>query len=296
MTPLFDSLLHPATKPEALQKKMKAAGFKWACAVGMAHERNYDHESFIKAVRRPGLIPIAGIDPRKSKLALEKELDTVKKLGFKGIKIHPRNAGIDWTYPTLPTLLKGAHARGLVTMLCTYMHKPLAVGAGEDPFYTLVRLLKAAPKAKVVLLHGGDVRVMHYAEFVRANPNLILDLSFTLMKYRGSSVDLDLAFLFKNFDRRICIGTDYPEYDHKAVAKRFAQLSRGLSQARAHEFFADIHDLERIDAGRVAEFVVDQQHALRPRVARTAAHALKSAVDEVRASFESRERTGVSQS
>ena len=62
----------------------------------------------------------------------------------------------------------------------------------------------------MVLLHGGDVQLLRYAELVRFNANLILDLSLTIMKYAGSSLDADLSFLFREFDRRICIGSDHP--------------------------------------------------------------------------------------
>jgi len=67
---------------------------------------------------------------------------------------------------------------------------------------------------------------------VRFHKNLLLDLSFTIMKYEGSSIDLDIRFMFRNFDRRICIGTDHPEYSPAALEKRFSFFSQGLSEEK----------------------------------------------------------------
>ena len=87
--------------------------------------------------------------------------------------------------------------------------------------------------AKVVLLHGGDVQVLRYAELVRFNAKLILDLSMTIMKYRGSSVDAEGAFLFRHFDRRICIGSDHPEYSHAQLRAQFEDLAHGIDREKA---------------------------------------------------------------
>jgi predicted TIM-barrel fold metal-dependent hydrolase len=65
---------------------------------------------------------------------------------------------------------------------------------------------------------------MKYAELVRHNTNLLLDLSMTFMKYEGSSVDEDLTFLFSSFDRRICLGTDHPEWSHLQLRTRFEEV------------------------------------------------------------------------
>jgi predicted TIM-barrel fold metal-dependent hydrolase len=110
------------------------------------------------------------------------------------------------------------------------MHCRLDSYPDTDPFYSLVRLLKRCPKARVVLVHGGDVRLLEYAELVRHNSNLLLDLSLTMMKYAGSSIDADIGFLFRRFDRRICVGTDFPEYSHSALRGRFDHFSSGVAQ------------------------------------------------------------------
>ncbi|KFB70967.1 MAG: hypothetical protein AW09_003931 [Candidatus Accumulibacter phosphatis] len=55
-----------------------------------------------------------------------------------------------------------------------------------------------------------------------------------LCENEGNSVDLDLAFLFRHFDRRICIGTDWPEYSPRQVRERFEEFTGDLPDDQRH--------------------------------------------------------------
>ena len=85
--------------------------------------------------------------------------------------------------------------------------------------------------------------MLELAEVARSFPSLLLDLSFTLCKYEGSSVDADLRFLFRRFDRRICVGSDDPEFSLGDLRRRFDELSEGLDEGRR----------ERIGWGNLAQ-------------------------------------------
>ncbi len=242
--PIFDALAHPTLSGEWLGKykgqctfeqledDLKKANFIGACAIGMADIEDYSHEAFSQACQAyPQLVPIAGFNPRTSE-NVQKELSLIKELGFRGIKIHPRFSQLTTSsFDLLPTLQIAAQL-DLVVFYCTYMHCQLEAYPISDPFYNLVNMLKQVPTVKMVLVHGGDVQVLRYSELVRFNPNLLLDLSLTLMKYAGSSVDADLRFLFQKFDRRICIGTDYPEYSPLQVRERYDLFASDISQEK----------------------------------------------------------------
>lgn len=238
--PILDSLAHPTLSGnwlgkeqtatfKKLEKDLQNANFKGACAIGMADLADYSHEPFFKECQAyPNLIPIAGFNPIKSQ-NIETELTHIAQLGFKGIKIHPRFSKINPTeFNLIPTFKKAADLN-LTVFYCTYMHCGLAHYPSQDPLYSLVHLLKNAPETKTILVHGGDVQVLRYAELARFNPNLLLDLSLTILKYEGSSVDADIQFLFKKFDRRICIGTDFPEYSPQQLRTRFDHFSKDLT-------------------------------------------------------------------
>jgi predicted TIM-barrel fold metal-dependent hydrolase len=42
-------------------------------------------------------------------------------------------------------------------------------------------------------------------------PNVYVDLSYTFIKYGGSSVELDIKYLLNHFDNRLLFGSDFPE-------------------------------------------------------------------------------------
>jgi predicted TIM-barrel fold metal-dependent hydrolase len=242
--PLFDSLAHPTVdgrwlsgdrdaRVAPLLASLRESGFGMACAVGLAGTNGYDHERFA-ALCRPhaALVPIAGIDPRAPDLAAQ--LDVVRDLGFRGIKLHPRRSGFALDDARFVDALRLAHARDLVVMLCTYLHAPIADYPRSDPLYLLAAALREVPAVRMILVHGGDVDLLRWMQLARHNENLVLDVSFTMMKYAGSSLDADLRYAFSSFHRRTCLGSDHPEWAHAAVRTRFEELTAGLpDDARA---------------------------------------------------------------
>jgi predicted TIM-barrel fold metal-dependent hydrolase len=240
---LFDSLSHPTLSGdwfgrgvdasfETLARDMQGADFARACAVGLAGQEGYDHAAFAARCRAfTQLVPVAGVAPKPT-AEIDRELDMVRDLGFHGIKLHPRTSHFGYHESRLADTFRSAARRGLPVFLCTYFHASIEHYPTADPLYALAHALRAAPDVRLVLLHGGTVELMRWMQFVRHMPNILFDISFTLMRYRGSSMDADLAWLFQGFEDRTCIGTDHPECRHADVRIRFEELaSRGTSEA-----------------------------------------------------------------
>ena len=231
MIPLFDSLTHPTLTGkwfngkkldasfETLSKHLKENGYCGACAVGLDNCENYNHLDFIKNCEKYKLVGIAGFNPFVKNL--REELEYIKHLGFKGIKIHPRisNIDIDNSFGLLSKVLQACYELNLVVYFCTYNFTTAINSQIYDQYYILLNLIKTSPKVKLVLVHGGVIEILKYMELVRHNHNILLDLSLTIMKYEGSSLDFDIKFLFKSFDQRICIGSDHPEYSLSKLRK-----------------------------------------------------------------------------
>jgi predicted TIM-barrel fold metal-dependent hydrolase len=208
---------------------MEAASFTKVCAVGLVGIEGYDHKKFLSACKQhKNIIPVAGIELTEEN-RIEPLLIELKAMGYRGVKLHPRDPKIRIDDPRVAILLKCAKKTELPLWLCTYAHGPVEEYPSSDPFYAIVNLLKAEPEAKVILVHGGDVRILQYAELVRFSKNLLLDLSLTLMKYEGSSIDNDISFLFSKFDRKICVGSDFPEYSLQEIRKRYEYFAKDLS-------------------------------------------------------------------
>lgn len=216
----------------ALRAQMTGAGFMGGLVQGLPGVSGYEHEAFAAAVKREkALFPVAAWNgtPEESSAA---HLARLKTLGFAGIHAHPRLAGVGPDKAPFATLMRTAGQADFPVFFCSYQFADASAGLPTDPLPALSDALRQAPGARLVLLHGGTVEVLRYAEFCRANPRVLLDLSFTMMRYAGSSVDLDLNYICRTLDRRICIGTDAPEFSHAEVRTRFDALTGALPREK----------------------------------------------------------------
>lgn len=245
--PIFDSLTHPTidgnwilpkypnvASLELLKQQMLEANVNWAFVVGMLGIGSYSQAQYIKMFNDStdvNLFPIAFYDPIDFNVAtIKTELDNIKKLGYKGIKLHPRISNFSHSENIADTL-KIANDLGLICLLCTYYYGENSANK-ITPELTM-EMLSKSDGAKVILLHGGAVRLLEYMEIARVFDNTLLDLSFTLVKYAGSSIDMDLAYVFNNFDRRISIGSDFPELTLQNLRKRFESFTQQISEEKA---------------------------------------------------------------
>jgi predicted TIM-barrel fold metal-dependent hydrolase len=240
-TPLFDSLTHPTLSGkwlnsckkanfDKLTEEMYSSNVVKACAVGLSGVEGYEHEYFANECKKyESLIPIAGISPHVDDINYE--IKKIKSFGFKGVKLHPRfgNFNLSDQKNELIKIFKVCKKNDLVVFLCTYLSCSIERFPMIDPYWELVEIVKKSPETKVVLLHGGTSRLMEYADLVRFNPNLLLDLSYSIIKYEGSSMDLDIQYLFKTFDQKICIGSDHPEFTFEKLRERAEYFSREIS-------------------------------------------------------------------
>lgn len=216
----------------ALRQAWDDAGFVGGLVQGLPGVGGYEHRSFAEAARaQRNVWPVAAWDGSEAG-ASQDHLRGLKSMGFVGLHVHPRLAGVGPATTRFRTLLQDAAAADLPVFYCAYQFADVAAGLPVDPLPHLADALCGAPTARLVLLHGGTVELLRYAEFARANPRVLLDLSFTLMRYAGTSLDADLGYLFRTLDQRICIGTDAPEYAPADVRARFEDLSATLPREK----------------------------------------------------------------
>lgn len=246
--PIFDCLTHPMPNGEWLDKKykykntislllkqMKSENVEWALAVGLGTKvGGYIEQNYPKFISEntDKIFPIAYIDYQYVRdldnVALFSYLKSLINLGYVGIKLHPRLGGFSFCEHQVVNIIKTAADLELTSLLCTYCWDNSVNSILNSPF-SLMGMLNQLNGAPVILLHGGGVLLMQYIEIARAFPNVLLDLSFTLSKYKGSSVDFDIKFAFSQFDKRICIGSDGPCFNATELRERFNYFSQGLS-------------------------------------------------------------------
>ncbi len=248
--PIFDSLTHPTLNGQwilpkwpdcasidELHTQMSASNVCGAFAVGMEGIGGYNEDSFLSFIKKEGngkLFPIAFFSfDKNSDEEYSTRLKEIKSKGYLGIKLHPRIGQFTLNHPSLPYVIDKANELGLVVMLCTYFYSNEVSMLANNVERLSDMLLKVDKQSRVILLHGGVVRLLDMMEVVRSFPNTLLDLSLTLCKYAGSSLDMDIQFLFKSFDRRVCIGSDHPEIKLSQVRERFNRFAANTTKEKA---------------------------------------------------------------
>jgi len=258
--PVFDSLAHPVAKGiwfgkevgntfKALQVDLLANNIIGACAVSLPPMSDEELLLFYQSCIEESeaiLYPVAAINFTEQDF--KKKISLIKNIGFKAVKIHPRLSGLNMEsdFEKIAEVFRLCQQHELIVFFCTYYHTSI-INTPEMPLiFYITRLLKQAPELKLILLHGGDVSLMQFAQLARFNPNILIDLSYTFIKFAGSSVDSDIKYLMNNFEKRICIGSDYPDFSMQLFRNELERIAGHVDDKRK---------LERLFSGNLMDFL-----------------------------------------
>lgn len=256
---LFDSLTHVTRDGswcgerrydatlEKLLNDMGEADVDRACLVAIADY--VDNEVVLESARaHPNrFVPIAGLNPRTlpTLRRVEAVVADLAAKGFAGVKLHPRMNGYDPLDAKSIAVFDAAAQHGLVILLDTlFRRRGLATTNAPD---VIDYIANACPETRILLLHAAGPSMLDLFEIVRANPNLMLDFSFTIMRYAGSRLDEDMRYFFETTDQLVTIGSDFPEYSPAVMLERFSTLAEGIEPHRLENIMHK--NLERLFAG-----------------------------------------------
>jgi predicted TIM-barrel fold metal-dependent hydrolase len=79
----------------------------------------------------------------------------------------------------------------------------------------------------MVLAHACAPHILGAYTVVKANPNVYLDVSFSLLYYASSSVETDLGFISDKIDRYVLYGSDFPQYPADIYLRAYLRLLEG---------------------------------------------------------------------
>ena len=235
----FDALLHVSrtgawlngrddASVTRLREELDRGRVTRGCLVGLPGVVDNEYLLECAAASRGRLVPIAGVDPRECTSGEQAgaRATALAKAGFLGIKLHPRLGGYDPLDPRALDTIRAAGDAGMVVFLDTlFRQRGRATPCAAD---VIDRMVTSCPGVRIVLLHGGGTEILDVAQVVRIHENLLLDLSYTLIAFAGSSVDLDLAWVLRHLDRRVVVGSDMPEYTPSEAFGRVEDLMRDL--------------------------------------------------------------------
>jgi hypothetical protein len=157
---------------------------------------------------------------------------TKENFGVLGVKIHPRNLGwIPSTDEMVFAFQKSVEFDYLI-YICSYLPVGPGLVGSFDFLGRISDALAEVPTAKVVIGHAGVSDLLNASELARRFESVYLDVSFLLTRMLGTSVMLDLAWLFSTLDTRILFGSDHPNQSLFASLESFKQLSADLPQIK----------------------------------------------------------------
>lgn len=246
---IFDSLTHPTLNgnwisPEYSKKgrlkdlldQFESNNVYKSFGVGMEGIGGYNEDTYSEYIvsQTDKVLPIAflNVNDFTNIPSIISRLSDIKKKKYFGIKLHPRLGNFNLNHPFIPEIIKAANDQQLIVMLCTYFYD-IHENSTENSVEHLLQLMVKIPSEKLLLLHAGTVRILETMEIARAFKNVLLDLSFTLCKYEGSSLDLDIQYMFDNFDQRICVGSDFPEISITKMRERFNKFTENIDFTKA---------------------------------------------------------------
>jgi len=215
-----------------------------ACLVGLAGI--VDDGYLLECARSAGgrLVPVAGFDPSShaSVESVREAIGLLSSKGFPAVKLHPRLNAYDPLDERCLAAIGEAGARGLIVFIDTlFRQRAHATAHAAD---VIDRIAHACPNVRIILLHGGGAALLEVAEIVRVRAALILDLSFTLLRYAGSSLDDDLRWTMSHLDQRVVVGSDMPEYTPEKAFARAEELMTDLpSEKRENIMHANLDRL-----------------------------------------------------
>jgi len=203
-----------------------------ACLVGLAGI--VDDDYLLECARSAGdrLVPVAGFDP-SAHASVESARHAIGRLsskGFPAVKLHPRLNAYDPLDERCLAAIDEAGAHRLVVFIDTlFRQRTHATMHAAD---VIDRIAHACPNARIILLHGGGAALLDVAEVVRVRATLILDVSFTLLRYAGASLDSDLRWTMSHLDQRVVVGSDMPEYTPEMAFARAEELTADLPEEK----------------------------------------------------------------
>lgn len=215
---IFDSCTHIRNLNlktfKILNEKLKKNKISKALCILDSDIRDYDikkfHEICLKFDR---FVPVIELKNTKS---ITLDLKLINNLGIKFIKIHPRNLKTPIKKENVYlNLLNKVNKYNFITLWCTFDGWSEKNLSEIDQLNLLSKIINKNNKKKFILMHAGGPNTLKYYERFRFNNNVFFDLSYTSTHYSGTSVENDLIFLFKKFDKRLIYGTDFPTLNFK---------------------------------------------------------------------------------
>jgi predicted TIM-barrel fold metal-dependent hydrolase len=214
------TLASPAA-PLDLLRQMDRAGIAAAVVLGLPGIQTPQEVLELCAVASDRLFPLLGVDPRRAEDVLQ--VQNAREMGFYGLKAHPRLNEVPANASTYGPMLEQAAKYNLPVVFDAVPQSPVVPLASLE-YHAFDGLARQFRGVRLVLAHACAPHVLAAYTVVKANPNVHLDVSFSVLYYEGSSVAADIAFVSDKADRYVLYGSDFPQYPADAYLEAYLRL------------------------------------------------------------------------
>ena len=149
------------------------------------------------------------VDPfqKNSKVMLE---DSILKLGFKGLKLHPRLQNFLTNQKEVVSLVNFASKLKIPVLIDAFPDGDyLQMGIKSSDYFDLA---KKCPRTNIIIAHFGGHHCIDFMMMAKRTKNVYFDISFSLLYYMNSPVVNNLIYCMKSMNfNRIFYGSDYPD-------------------------------------------------------------------------------------
>lgn len=218
-----------------LKASMKEAGIDYSVAISVVTKPSqFDtvNKYLADINNKDGIIAFGGIHPDCEDIC--DKLDYIKKLGLKGIKLHPdyQNTWID--DDKYIKICEEAIKRDLIIIF----HSGWDIGFPDEHHSSIDRVsnllnvlrIDERPEAKIVLAHTGGWNNWDEVEAILVGRNVYFDLSFSLPML---SVEQMVRIIKEHGCDRILFGTDSPWSGQKQSVAEISALDLDQEELEA---------------------------------------------------------------
>jgi uncharacterized protein len=156
-----------------------------------------------------------------------------------GLKIHPRLQNVRVTDAVVIDVLNWANQRSLPVLFDVFPYGQTLDDAGLHPM-AYHAIAQRIPSLRMILAHAGGYRLLEAFMVAKSNPNIYLDLSFTPVYFKGSSLLGDCGFVCQRLPPgRVLYGSDFPQFRLAECLECAREFSADLDSSVKTQFFGD---------------------------------------------------------
>ena len=134
----------------------------------------------------------------------------VNELGCIGLKLHPRLQEFSLLSQNTQDLVGFAGDLDIPVLIDAFPDGTHLMQGFDPTHYST--LAKNCPNTRIIWAHMGGHHVIDFMMLAKRLPNVYMDMSYSLLYYRTSSVIVDMIYAMRSMKfNRIFYGSDYPD-------------------------------------------------------------------------------------